>query len=228
MMRWLASAFLALSVAACTSGGESAFERLRPQVEALVLGSEAEAPAAAPEITRAQLNEIPFATISVQTGDLPKAFVVAVADNNGLVLYKGQGRRAMVFDGALLVATKGLSYDLSSVKHQLDDPVVSPRPVSNWPGQMTRAYQFSLQGRDDYEITVICTPQTPVAERVEIVELTFDLVRIDETCANGARRFTNTYWVDAGNGFIWKSRQWIGPRHKPYVIETVRPYARQG
>ena len=227
MMRWLVPALLALSAGACTSGGESAFERMRPQVEALVLGSEAEAPPAPPKITRAQLNEIPFATISVQTGELPKAFVVAVADNNGLVLYKGQGRRAIVFDGALLVATKGLSYDLSAVKHQLDDPVVSPRPIGQWPAHVTRAYQFSLQSREDYEITLRCTAQTPVPERIEIVELSFNVVRVDEICANGTRRFTNTYWVDPENGFIWKSRQWVGPNHQPYVIETVRPYARQ-
>ena len=55
-------------------------------------------------------------------------------------------------------------------------------------------------------------------QRIEIVELFFDLVRIEEICGNGTRTFTNVYWAEANSGFIWKSSQWIGPKHDPYVI----------
>ena len=224
-MRWAASTLSAmLLLGACTSEGTTAFERLGPQARDLILGSDDEDAQPQPELTRAQLNQIPFATISVQAGDFPRAFVAAVTDNGGYVVYQDPTRRSLVLEGGLLSATHGLGYNLSAIKRQADDPVASPRPVADWPAVITRNYQFSLANRDDYEITVRCRYGTPTPERIEIVELFFDLVRIEETCGNGTRTFSNVYWAEANSGFIWKSSQWIGPRHDPYVIEIVRPY----
>ena len=224
-MRRLVAALGALCLlGACTSEGSSAFERLGPVAKDLILGEEETEAEAPPEITRAVLDQIPYATISVQVGELPRAFVVAVSDNAGNVVYQDPTRRSMVMKGGLLSATHGLGYNLSAVKHQADDPVVSARPVADWPELITRSYQLSLANRDDYAITVRCRYQPVARETIEIVELTFDLLRIEETCANGTRTFTNTYWAETETGFIWKSLQWIGPRHDLYAIEIVRPY----
>lgn len=226
-------ALLALGLAwlsGCTSGGTSAAERLLPQAEKAIfggplLGDEAPAPEATP-LTRAQLDQIPFATIAVSADDAPPAFVAAVADNGGNIVYQDQTRRSLVLRGGLLVASQGLGYNLSAVKHQPGaDPIAEPRPLAAWPDLITRNYQFALLGTDDYQITVRCRYQPIARERIEIVELDFNLMRVEETCANGARRFTNLYWVDEANGFIWKSEQWLGPRLPPMQLEVIRPYA---
>lgn len=215
---------------ACTSQGTSPVERLLPQIEDTlfggpVLGDPQEAPEVV-QLTRAQLDQIPFATISVEIEDGGKAYVVAVSDTNGNVVYQDQARRSLVFRGGLMVATEGLGYNLSAVKHQQGaDPVVEPRALSEWPALITRNYQFALRGTDDFQITVRCGYAPAVRETIEIVELTFNVARIEETCGNGARQFTNTYWVDPQTGFIWRSRQWIGPRQPQYLIEVIRPYS---
>ena len=228
-MRWALSALgLMFALGACTSDGTSAFERLGPQAKEVILGSDDEPAEAPPEITRAQLEQVPFATISVQVGDFPRALVVAVADNEGHVVYQDTTRRSMVLKGGLLSATHGLGYNLSAIKHQADDPVVAARPVAEWPRLITRNYQFSLANRDDYQITVRCRYQQVAREQIEIIELSFDLLRIEEVCGNGRRTFTNTYWAEPETGFIWKSNQWIGPKHDLYVIEIVRPYRKTG
>jgi hypothetical protein len=64
-----------------------------------------------------------------------------------------------------------------------------------------------------------------VSERIEIVELTYDLMRVNEVCRNAEREIINTYWVDAQTGFIWKSEQWLGPRIGHVTIEIIRPYS---
>lgn len=216
-------------VGACTSQGTSPVERLLPQIEdTLFGGSVLSDPQQVPEVvelTRAQLDQIPFATISVGIEDGGRAYVVAVSDTNGNVVYQDQSRRSLVFRGGLVVATEGLGYNLSAVKHQQgSDPVAEPRTLSEWPVLITRNYQFALRGTDDFQITVRCRYAPAVRETIEIVELTFEVARIEETCGNGARQFTNTYWVDSQTGFIWRSHQWIGPRQPHYLIEVIRPY----
>lgn len=229
-MSWARGFMVALGavsvLAGCTNDGSSAFERLRPQIEATVLGGDEAPPQATAPIDRAALNAIPFATIAVSAPGQDRAFVAAVANNDGFVVYQDTIRRSVVLEGGLLVGTHGLGFNLSAIKHQTDDPVAVATPLARWPSRVTRNYQFALVGQDGFDITVVCQHQQVAAERIEIVELFYDVVRVEETCGNGARVFSNIYWVDPGTGFIWKSQQWIGPRQPdPLIVEIIRPIA---
>ena len=44
-----------------------------------------------------------------------------------------------------------------------------------------------------------------------IVERSFATRRVTETCQGRGRSFENIYWVGTSDGFVWRSRQWIGP-----------------
>lgn len=207
----------------CSSDGNTAFEALGPLAKDAIFGED-EPPVPTPELTRAQLAQVPFATIAISVPDQPRSFVAAVANNQGFVTYQDQARRTVVFEGGLLVATGGLGYNLSAIKHQSDDPVAAQTPVSGWPERIVRNYQFALKSAANFEITVWCSYTPVVRERIEIVELFFDTIRIEERCQNGKRTFTNTYWAEEDTGFIWKSVQWIGPRQPdPFTIEIIRP-----
>lgn len=223
------SAFLGLAcllvVSACSSSGEGLLARTAPQLGALI-GLGDDKPKAPPKkITRAQLNAVPFATISLarkETEDR-KSFIVPVANNNGYLTYRQPSGRGVVLFGNLLTSTKGLGLNLAAVKHQIDDPVAVKTPVVEWPGVVTRNYQLSLASRPNYEITVVCTLAIAARERIEVVELFFDVTRIVETCRNSRREFTNTYWV-GDDGQVWQSEQWAGPELGLLVIQTVRPF----
>ena len=224
---WLLLAGVAL--AGCSSGGDSSGERLRPILEETIFGGpifgDAEPLPQAPALTRAQLNEIPFATIAVISKEGQRAYVVPLADNGGYLVYQDALRRGIVMRGGLITATQGLTYNLAAVRHALDDPIVTALPVAEWPGQINRNYQFTAHGgARDYQITTSCTYEPIGAERIEIVELFLDVLRIEETCMNAVRSFTNTYWADVNTGFIWRSEQWIGPRQDPMTIEIIRRY----
>ncbi len=229
MTRW-GALLAALALAGCSSGGDSIFERLRPLAEEALfggplLGDDKPPPPARKALTRAQLAQIPFATIAVTVEDAPRSFVVATADNGGYVAYTDAGRRSLILRGGLLTGTRGLGFNLSSVKHAQNDPVISARAVSDWPASIIRNYQFALVDADDFEITVRCAYTKISPETIEIVEIAFDVVRMLETCSNGVRTFENLYWADQDTGFVWKSRQWAGPRQPPLTIEIIRPYA---
>lgn len=218
----------ALGLAACSSGGGSVLERMRPIIEKEVLGGpifdDDPEVVETPEITRATLDQIPFALRSIQIDGSPRSFVVATADNGGNVEYQDRARRSLVFRGGLISASHGLGYNLSGVTSDPADPVAIQTPVADWPQGVYRNYEFSLRGRADYEIAVYCTFQPIARERIEIVELFFDVTRVQENCANGRRSFQNMHWADEQTGFIWKSTQWIGPRLDLYTTEVLRPF----
>lgn len=178
----------------------------------------------APEPTRAQLDQIPFATIAVSIDGGPRGFVIPLADNGGYLDYADQTRRGIVMYGGLVTGTHGYGYNLSAVRHAIDDPVAEPVPLADWPTVVDRSYQFPRRDQKGYAITLRCHYQPVAREEVVIAEIIFDLTRVEETCANNTRTVTNTYWVEPETGFIWKSEQWIGPNQPQLTIEIVRPY----
>ena len=213
-----------LLLAACSSGGTTPLERLRPIAEEYFFGREE------PEeiqVTRAQLDQIPFATIAVSSEISPRAYVIPLADNGGYLSYVDESQRTLVLFGGLITGTYGLGLNLAGVKHAVDDPVANPTPVDSWPTAIDRSYQFPRRDQNGYSITVRCQFQQVASETIEIVELNFDLIRVQETCRNNVRTFTNTYWAEAATGRIWKSVQWIGPQQNQLTIEVIRPYQRQ-
>ena len=230
VIRCLGALFLLAGLTACSSGGTSTGERLGPLAEQLLFGesifSDPEPAPKPPVFTRAELNQVPFATIAVKDPDGNRAFVVPLADNGGHLVYQDALRRGIIMFGGLVTATQGLPYNLSAVRFAVEDPVARPTPVAEWPGRVFRNYQFvGSGGVRDYQITTSCSYEVIARERIEIIELFFDTVRVAETCSNTARSFTNTYWADPATGFIWRSEQWVGPRQDPMNIEIIRPYS---
>lgn len=210
-------------LAGCSSSADNNFRRIGALAKASFFGTEKPAPT--PEMTRAQLNEIPFATIALSFGEGRRTFLVPLADNGGYLNYLDARSRGLVMFGGAVSGTQALGQDLEAVRHQPNDPVAYPTPVANWPGQVYRDYQFAQRSGAEYSITLSCVFERLASETIDIVEINFDVVRISEICTNAMRQITNTYWVEADTGFIWKSRQWLGPHLDQATIEIIRPYS---
>jgi len=209
-------------LAGCSSTGDNTFRRLGALARASYFGGpEPERP---PELTRAELDEIPFATIALTLGDGPRTFLVPLADNGGYLNYLDSGGHGLVMLGGAVTGTQALGQDLEAVRYQPNDPVAYPTPVAAWPGQVWRDYQFAQRSGAEYSITLACVFERLVRETIDIVEIDFEVVRISEVCTNAKRQIVNTYWVEAETGFIWKSEQWLGPHLEQATIEIIRPY----
>ena len=213
---------MTVGLAGCSSTGENNFLRLGALTKVSIFG--ADEVAVQPEPTRAQLNQIPSATIALSLGGGPRTFLVPLADNGGYLNYLDSAGHGVVMLGGAVTGTQALGQDLQAVRHQQDDPIAYPAPLTEWPGQITRDYQFAQRGGAEFSITLLCVFEPLARETIEIFETDFDVVRISETCTNARRQVVNTYWVEAGTGFIWKSEQWLGPYLEPATIEIIRPY----
>ena len=222
-LRVLTIAALAGGLAGCASSGDTNLQQIGALAQVSIFGPEETAPQ--PEMTRAQLDLIPFATIALSFDGGPRTFLVPLADNGGYLNYLDASRRGLVMLGGAVTATKALGQDLKAVRHHRGDPIARPTPLADWPLHLYRDYQFRQRDGAAYSITLSCVFERVARERVEIVEIGFDVVRVSETCTNAARSVTNTYWVEAETGFIWKSDQWLGPHLGQATVEIIRPYS---
>ena len=216
---WL---LLGLWLGACATRGTTVFEQIGGVAEEALLGAEEAAPAREP--TRAELNRIPYATIAISAEGRPRAFLVPLSDNGGYLNYRDAEGNAVVLFGGALSGTESLGNDLQAVRHHPRDPIAHQTPLARWPGRVQREYQYQRRDLDGYSIVLDCVFDYVVRERIVIVEVSFDLARVVETCTNARRQITNTYWVDEATGFIWKSEQWIGPQIGHATIEIIRAY----
>jgi len=212
-----------LALQACTSDGTSLLERMGPDLEAIIFDENASEAQAGP-IDRATAARIPFAFISLQTEGSPVGYAIAREVVGPYVVYQDNARRSITLQGGLITGTHGLGHNLAAVMTHPDDPVAHARPLGTWPDRHVRSYQFSIRASKDHDITVHCAFRRVAKERIEIVEQFFDVTRVEETCTNGARTFGNVYWVEPDTGFIWRSRQWIGPLQELYTLEIIRPF----
>ena len=214
---------MAAGLGACSSTGDSSIGKIGALTKASIFGApERERP---PELTRAQLDEIPSATIALAFGDGPRTFLVPLADNGGYLNYLDSGGHGLVMLNGAVTGTQALGRDLEAVRHHPDDPIANPTPVAGWPGGVYRDYQFAQRSGAEYSITLSCVFERLARETIEIIEIDFDVVRISEVCTNARRQVTNTYWVEPETGFIWKSEQWLGPHLEQATVEIIRPYS---
>lgn len=220
----LLAAVLAGGLAACSKGENNLGDRLIPILRGALLDGDEAGVGRRVEPTREVLNQIPAAVIGLEYGDLPPVYLVPLADNGGYLSYQDEGRRGVVMFGGAVAGTLGLGNDLKTVKHGLDDPVAHRTPLAQWPRSIHRTYEYRVRDLDDFTITVACEIEPIAPVMYEIVELQLAVTRVVERCSNAVRSFENIYWVD-DTGFVWASRQWLGPDLDAATIEVVRPYS---
>lgn len=219
LARLLALLALAL-VAACTDRGDANILKIG-RVLADQISPDEPLPRVDP--SRAELDAIPAALLAL-TVQGQRAFIVPIADNDGYLTYLDANRRGLVMHDGAIAGTLGIGYDLQTLKTQADDPIFNQTPVQAWPGQVNRVYQYLQRDQGEYIIALTCAFERVARERIEIVERTYDVVRIAETCTNQNRQVINLYWAEEDTGFIWRSRQWVSPRLPDFEIEIIRPY----
>ncbi|HKK36183.1 MAG TPA: YjbF family lipoprotein [Paracoccaceae bacterium] len=215
-------AFLAVAAAA----GCSSLERTPTgAVIAAVRGGFVDPPPPA-QPTRAEVEALGFATIAARFSDEgPRAFLVAAAVAEDYVTYSAADRRNLILHGAAVSAIRGVGSGLvSHASGPGPDPLVTRMPLEAWPSRLVRTWRFSdALGRETVRAAE-CRPRAVEAERVEILERRYDLVRVEERCTTSTGSFVNLHWVEPESGFVWKTRQWIGERTPPVWIEIVTPF----
>lgn len=209
-------ALLALAAGCTNDAGDGRTREMRQVASQIFQGAPPPPqPTALP--SRAQLDASPgaylLARIEVTGGDA----LMVVAGRNGPVRTwtTAEGTTIALREG-VLVATRGLrGLDLMSAA------VPSIGQLQQGTGRVTRSH-FYLDG-DDQTVRrdFVCELRNAGAETVIVIERSYPVRHIVESCTGAAGAFENQYWIEA-SGFLRRSRQWIGPELGSVELDLLK------
>lgn len=189
-----------LLIAAKTAGGVVAKTRGAREAQTAE-------PARTPEQMAAEAMRVnPGPLILVGFESLGRTQVMAMTGQNGAMrTYMTPAEEALILRGGMLVGTRGLGNDLSSVDAQTETLVRNGQSGS---GKRIMRY-FSGDGLErplDFDCAIAPGPKGGV---------------MTESCEGHGVRFQNSYMPQSGQ--LPVSRQWMGPKLGYVTIQTLRP-----
>lgn len=162
-----------------------------------------------------------FAQIKVTSADGGAILVLGNIDGQRQAWYSSD--RSIVFlQHGLVVATHGGAQELRGMSVVGNNPFPDLRKVA--PGTIVQR-RYDVMPGYRYGMAVTGTLQPLGQETLNILGKDRSLLHVQESLRGSGWSAINHYWVDPGNGFIWKSVQAIAPGASLEIIQ-LKPFAR--
>jgi hypothetical protein len=165
-----------------------------------------------------QAAAIPFSTLGIRIDGGREQMMVLATDIDDDQLWTSSAHIALQTRGGRIASTAGFGNDLTS------HASVSSGPEEwNRPHHYTWSADFADLGI--YSVRIECDVRPIGPAPMEILGKTFNTFRADETCTSPLLdwTFTNSYWVSADSGRVWRSIQHFHPKGPQLELEVLRP-----
>jgi len=177
------------------------------------------------EISRAVVDNIPYASISAKVGKGPRSLLILGRYAGDDLHWLSADNATVVTRGGRVVKTSGFPENLKATTYLDSDPVAGQLHLPNAPRRFRRSVDIDANNLFGL---VVDSEFTKVNEtEISIIELDLRTVLIKEV--NRAQSinwsFSNYYWVDVFDGFVWRSVQHIARSFPPIEIEVLKPAA---
>jgi hypothetical protein len=163
--------------------------------------------------------------MSAKIGNRPRALMVLGRVDQKELSWFSANRVVFVTREGRLIRTAGLAANLKHTQLIDKDYLKTLNDEQHPTGAVRRL--VDLGPPDRYGILITSSLESLGPSPIEISELQFETELFRET--NRARdldwSFENLFWVDPGNGLIWKSTQYIHPDIPPLELELLKPLA---
>jgi len=174
-------------------------------------------------IKRDEVSKIPYASISAKIGMGPLSLLVLWRRENDDLHWISADRAIIVTRHGRVVKTYGFPENMKDTKELGRDPVNNSLHLSTSSASFNRSIDIDVNKR--YGIPVESKFERIGPRKITIAEIEIETILFTEK--NTARTvnwsFTNYFWADAYDGFIWKSRQHIARNFDPIDIEILKP-----
>jgi hypothetical protein len=180
------------------------------------------------EINRDAIQKLPFASISAKIGSGPRSLLVLGKHENGLKHWFSSDQAVVVTRNGRIVQTSGFPENLKNTYSKQDDPVNRKLHSSNYGGNKRKFAHIRTIDIDEelrFGVPIRSTFEIVGPKLIDISGVKIETVLVKElnTAFSINWSFTNLYWVDRFDGFIWKSRQHVARSFPPIEFEVLKP-----
>lgn len=177
------------------------------------------------EITRQVVDNIPYASISAKVGKGPRSLLILGRYDGKDLHWLSADNATVVTRAGRVVKTSGFPENMKATNYLGADPVSQDLHKLSEPRAFSRSIDID---KGSFYGLVLDSRFVPLGEaEINIAELDLRTMLVEEITA--ARtinwKFSNYYWVDAFDGFVWKSMQHIARSFPPIEIEVLKPAA---
>ncbi len=149
-----------------------------------------------------------------------QATLIALGNNEERLTWVSSDGISLSYDRGVLIATRGYSQDLLSLKYEKPKKIFSSNNL-----QYNKIHRY-LNGENRYdELKFECTGNKMAPRSIEIVQYSLLVDRYVETCINNYHRYKNEYDLLHGTTVVVSSKQWISPVNSYFL--TYNLYAFQ-
>ena len=134
--------------------------------------------------------------------------MLPLSQRNNYYNYSSGSGQLITIHGFNVTKTNGININLISSEINKDSPLIQVTDPKNWPINGYRKHSYLNHLNQIISYNYNCKFSTLMSEKIIIVELEYDLIKIIENCKSHENSFENIYWVDK-MGIIWKSDQWL-------------------
>jgi len=174
-------------------------------------------------ISRSTVTNLPYASIAAKIGKGPRSLLILWRTEGDQLHWLSADNAAIVTRGGRVVRTAGLPENMKATHSLTADPLVSGLQRPDGPSGHTRSVDFDQPTR--YGLLIDSSFRAIGEERITIAEIEFDTVVFEERCIVRTLNwtFTNRYWIDPVDGFVWRSEQTIARTFPTIEIEVLKP-----
>jgi len=177
------------------------------------------------EITRAIIDQIPYASISAKVGKGPRSLLILGRYAGGDLHWLSADNASVVTRGGRVVKTSGFPENIKATQYLNADPVARQLHLPSALRHFSRS--VDIDADNFYGLVLDSEFEKRGETEITIAELKLRTILVEEV--NKARtinwNFTNYYWIDVYDGFVWKSVQYIARSFPPIEIEVLKPAA---
>ncbi len=206
----------ALSLAASGCAASPALQALLPQ------GKKKKA------YTFKELKALPYATMGVRVGKSAQAVVVLARRANDDLHWVSANQVEFITHRGRLIRTNGLIKDLKTTRFGSADPVQTGLHRLEDGANLVRFMDLRPVRDIDKDVAATSVFQPLKDEVITILDRAHVTLRVEERVSYWRWNWhvKNQYWVDPGNGFVWKSVQHIAPQIGALELEIFKPAAK--
>jgi hypothetical protein len=174
-------------------------------------------------VTKEQAAAIPYASMGYRLNDGSEQLLVLATDNNGEQLWTSASHIVIATRGGRIVRTVGLPSNVSAVTPATGQ--IIPPLGSALSGTVNYARLLDLPDERIYGAALTCKLTYRGRQTILILGRGISTIKMEESCASRSSdwSFTDSYWLDANSGLVWKSIQHISPTDGKIETEILRP-----
>ncbi len=149
-----------------------------------------------------------------------EATLVALGNNEEKLTWVSADGISVSYDNGVLIATRGYSQDLLSLKYKNPTNLFSFSSIN-----YDKVHRY-LSGENEYhDLHFKCRGIKKLAKPTQILEYNLSVDTFVEKCDHSSYNYVNEYDLLAGTTIVIRSKQWISPANKSFF--TYNYYAFQ-